>query len=323
VSTLPEAPSQERPSPPSISIVLPSRDRLRFLRPTIESVFAQTYTNWELLIADASSDEETRGYLRVLEGDSRVRLIRLAPTGPGPARNAALRQASGDYVAFLDSDDLWAPRKLERQIEALRALAGCRWCFTAYSQVDAAGEPLSRRVQPSPAFDASLTFEELARTGGLIATSSVLASRQLLAQEGGFDESLSSAEDYDLWMRVAVGNEPALVREPLVQKREHDENLSGAWQGAFASRERTLVHLQGMVNTERRALLRRERAMNALSRAAAHSSARDYGEVWSALSRSFPYSWVYAGWWVRGVKILLRPHVPRHLLEAYRAHRHR
>ena len=111
-----------QPSPvPVVSVIVPTFNRLRFLRPAIESAFAQTFTDWELIIADDGSDLATRQYLQSLAKQPRVTVLWLAHTGrPSVVRNKALLGAVGEYVAFLDSDDLWAARKLERQLEALR-----------------------------------------------------------------------------------------------------------------------------------------------------------------------------------------------------------
>ena len=109
-----------------VSIILPTFGRLEYLRPTVASVYRQTLRDWELIVADDGSDAETRGYLRTLEADSRVRLLWLTHTGiPAIVRNAALREARGEYVAFLDSDDLWAPDKLSRQVTLLRSRPSC------------------------------------------------------------------------------------------------------------------------------------------------------------------------------------------------------
>ena len=107
---------------PMVSVVVPTFNRLRFLRAAIESVYTQTFIDWELIIADDGSDLETREYLQSLATQPRVSVVWLRHTGkPAMVRNAALQRAVGRYVAFLDSDDLWAPRKLERQLETLRA----------------------------------------------------------------------------------------------------------------------------------------------------------------------------------------------------------
>ncbi len=114
----------------SVSIILPTFGRLEYLRATVASVYRQTLQDWELIIADDGSDAETRAYLRTLEADSRVRLLWLTHTGiPAVVRNGALREARGEYVAFLDSDDLWAPEKLSRQVAMLRSRPLCGWCY--------------------------------------------------------------------------------------------------------------------------------------------------------------------------------------------------
>src|SRR5580698_5420059 len=119
---------------PVVSIILPTFERLQYLRATVASVYRQTVQDWELIVADDGSETETRAYLRTLEADSRVKLLWLEHTGiPAIVRNAALHAARGEYVAFLDSDDLWTPEKLSQQLALLRSRPGCGWCYTAVS----------------------------------------------------------------------------------------------------------------------------------------------------------------------------------------------
>ena len=112
---------------PIVSVILPVRDRIAFLRTAVDSVFSQTHTDWELVIADDGSGPETRDYLRRLELDPRVRVLWREHTGnPAAVRNTALRAARGRYVAFLDSDDAFEPRKIELQLAALAERPRCR-----------------------------------------------------------------------------------------------------------------------------------------------------------------------------------------------------
>src|SRR5258708_32933603 len=121
---------------PAISIILPTFNRLKYLRLAVDSVFAQTFADWELLIADDGSDEETRAYLKGLESLPRVKLIWLSHSGnPSAVRNAALRAARADYIAFLDSDDMWMSTKLERQIDVLRSSSHRRRIYSVYVRV--------------------------------------------------------------------------------------------------------------------------------------------------------------------------------------------
>jgi glycosyltransferase involved in cell wall biosynthesis len=309
-------------SPPMVSVVLPTFNRLKYLRPAIESVYAQTFRDWELIIADDGSDLETRQYLQSLETELRVTVVWLSHTGrPSMARNAGLLKAVGEYVAFLDSDDLWAPRKLQRQIETLRARADCRWSYTAFLRVDAGGNPLAEEVRrPWVPYEGNI-FEQVVTGRASIRTPSVLATRELITQAGGFDEAMLSAEDYDLWLRLALYSEVAVVDEPLVYVRYHEENHTREWQTAFVGRDRSLRRRQQLVDTERRSLLREERVRNALQLAGGHAKTGAQGRALRVLWQSLPYSWTYPRWWLFGLKTLLRPHLPRRLLELYRKRR--
>src|SRR5215472_4108255 len=163
---------------PLVSIILPTFGRLNYLRPTVDSVYRQTLHDWELIIADDGSDEETQAYLRILGSDGRVKLVRLRHTGiPAIVRNAAVREACGEYLAFLDSDDLWSPEKLARQVATLRSRPNCGWCYTAVSHIDGSGRPLTE-----PVFGAWLpcqgsVFERLVTGPVAVRTPSVLAKR--------------------------------------------------------------------------------------------------------------------------------------------------
>jgi glycosyltransferase involved in cell wall biosynthesis len=308
---------------PLVSIILPTFGRLRYLRPTVASVYRQTLDDWELIIADDGSDEETRAYLRSLEGDSRIKLVWLSHTGiPAIVRNTALREARGEYVAFLDSDDLWAPEKLSRQVETLRSRPACRWCYTAMSHIDGSGQPLAEPVfGPWLPCDGAV-FERLVRGPVVIRTPTVLAARELVARAGGFDETIRSAEDYDLWLRLALASDVALLDEPLVQVRRHEANHTGNWEIAFAGRDHTLRKLQDTVDVNRRVLLRAERTANALTLAARHASLGNRAGMLRALFRALPYSWSSPRWWFALVKTPLRPYVPQRLVDAYRKRRH-
>jgi glycosyltransferase involved in cell wall biosynthesis len=302
-----------------VSVVLPTFNRLRFLRPAIESVYGQTFADWELIIADDGSGFETRQYLQSLADDPRVTVVWLPHTGrPSMVRNAALQRAGGEYVAFLDSDDLWAARKLERQIETLRARVNCRWSYTAFLQVDGSGNPLAEEAQRRWVPYEGDIFELVVTGRASIRTPSVLATRQLIAQAGGFDEGILSAEDYDLWLRLALYSEVAIVDEPLVHVRRHEENHTREWESAFIGRDRMLNRRQQLVDSGRRSLLREERMRNALKRAAIHAELGAHRRTLRALWESLPYSWTYPRWWLSSLKTVLRPHVSRRLLEFYR-----
>jgi glycosyltransferase involved in cell wall biosynthesis len=209
---------------PVVSVILPSFNRPALLRRAIASVFAQTLTDWELVVADDGSASETRTYLVGLD-DTRVRILWLSHTGnPATARNAALAKARGTYVAFLDSDDAWLPAKLERQLAALSAKPTCGWSYTATERVDADGHPIPNGGT-FIAYEGDV-LEACLRNSAYIATPTVLALRTLVNEVGGFDEQQAFAEDYDLWLRLAARSPAVPVNQPLTRVCLHAENYS-------------------------------------------------------------------------------------------------
>ena len=151
--TSPQAPQPLRPADrphtlPSVSIITPAYNAARFLDATIRSVAEQSFSDWEMIVVDDCSPDETPAIAeRWAKRDPRVRLIRMSKNaGPGAARNEALAEAQGRYVAFLDGDDLWRPQKLEVQISFMKE-TGATFSFTGYSIIDEQGRPVGRCVR--------------------------------------------------------------------------------------------------------------------------------------------------------------------------------
>ena len=142
-----------------VSIITPVHNSERFLQQTIDSVLAQTYKDWEhILVDDCSTDGSAELIKAYTSTDARIRYIRLNEnSGAGIARNKAIEQAKGDYIAFLDSDDTWYPKKLERQLEFMRR-HGHHFSFTSYDTVDEEGNSLSKitRVKTKVTYKSAL-----------------------------------------------------------------------------------------------------------------------------------------------------------------------
>jgi glycosyltransferase involved in cell wall biosynthesis len=311
-----------RTVPPLVSIVLPTFNRLKYLRSTVESVHAQTCQDWELIIVDDGSNEETKEYLATLHSPPRTRVIWLSHGGiPARTRNGGLRAATGKFVAFLDSDDLWSPNKLDTQINAISRSPRCGWSYSAFVTIAEHGAVLSTNETEYQAVLGGNIFPQVVMGAAPIRTPAVVANRELLMQVGLFDESVPSAEDCDLWMRLALHSEVAVVHEPLVTIRRHAENYSNNWTIAFAGRGYALLKLQSIAGRRWLPLLRRERARNGLTLAAQHATLRDYSNMWRAFFACLPYAWPYAECWSRLLKMLTHPFMPPRLLLSYHAYR--
>ena len=240
-----------------VSVILPTFNRLRYLPDAVASVFGQTFQDWELLIADDGSGQETQDYLRTLDDRLRVRVLWLSHTGnPAAVRNAALREARGEYVAFLDSDDVWMPEKLQTQIESLHAHIVREWSYTGFTLVDDSGSPLTgARATRGAAFDGRI-LDALVNGEALVVTPSVVVRRKLIEKVGGYNDELLVCEDYELWMRLASCSEVDFIDRPLVLVRRHGEhsfddvtcleNLMRAM--AIVQRSGTASHLDAVLN---------------------------------------------------------------------------
>jgi glycosyltransferase involved in cell wall biosynthesis len=308
---------------PAVSIVLPTFNRLPFLRESVDSVFAQTFQEWELIIADDGSNGETLAYLNSLEQMPRVRLLRLTHTGnPSAVRNAALREARGRYVAFLDSDDVWMPDKLHVQTAAHQTCLERRWSYTALERIDAAGEPMRDGLGGGWVPHHGAIFEQLLTIDAAVATPTVMVERGLMDQAIGFDEQQPYFEDYELWLRLSLLSDVIVIDAPLVKIRNHAQHYSADRVRVYQARFRLLEKIAGHAQTRRlRAVLHLERAKNAASLAlVAAVAGRRPLALWM-LWRSRSCAWHSRAWWPRAGSTLARALAPRWLQEIIRRHR--
>lgn len=179
----------------------------------IDSVLAQSSQSFELIVVDDGSTDGTAEQLTKL--DQTIRFERIEHSGPAAARNRGVALAGAPLIAFLDSDDLWAPAKLERQLAFMKANPDC-----AISQTNEIWIRNGRRVNPGLRHRkrSGDIFIDSLRTC-LISMSATMMRTDLFRSLTGFDESMLAAEDYDLWVRILIDHEAGLLDEPLVTRR--------------------------------------------------------------------------------------------------------
>lgn len=203
---------------PAVTVVIPTRDRPDLLALTLRSVLSQVGVGIDVNVVDDGDRPETAALVAALD-DRRVRLIRNAgPRGVSGARNRGVAAAGGDWVAFCDDDDLWAPDKLTAQISAA-VEQGAAWAYAGDVTVDENLQLLSGSPPPRP----EEMLWDLARYNAVPAgASNVVVRADALAQVGLFDPGLRTSEDWDFWLRLArVAGRPACVPRPLVALRAH------------------------------------------------------------------------------------------------------
>jgi glycosyltransferase involved in cell wall biosynthesis len=212
-------------SQPAVSVIIPTYNRADLLPEAINSVLTQTYSDYEVIVVDHGSTDDTLAMLR-RNYAGRVRTVAL-PHCPLPAcaRNAGVAAATGDYVAFLDSDDIWLPFKLERQMQAAGRHPKVALFYSLAQKFGGAasgGITMQYHYRPSGRVFYPLLFYNF------IPTLTTLVRRNVFAKVGHFDmaSDLRGAEDYDLWLRIARKHTVRYVPGVLARYRSHPDNLS-------------------------------------------------------------------------------------------------
>jgi glycosyltransferase involved in cell wall biosynthesis len=209
-----------RTQAPTVTIIIPTYNRAHVLGQTLDSVKRQSFSDYEIVLVDDGSQDETR---RVVSNHAMpIRYIYQPNKGVSEARNHAVRLARGEFLAFLDSDDLWEPTFLERTVRRLRTQPDEVLVYTDFVSVNAEGQPL-RGHRKTPC-GGQVTVPLFASV--FIHTSAVVARRLAIIDAAGFDPNLSHNEDYDLWLRLSLRHRFGLIREPLCLRRCHADSLS-------------------------------------------------------------------------------------------------
>lgn len=304
---------------PTVSIVMPTYNRLEFLPATVDAVRAQTFTDWELIIADDGSQGATCEYLRALSDDDRIRVLWLEHSGlQGVACNAAIREARGTYVAFLDSDDVWLPDKLSQQISSLERHPLRHWGCTPFAIIDRSGTIV--RTGPRRARQAKSGWirESLLRGEMSIALPSVVVARALLEQLGNLDEGLRMGADSELWFRLAARSEIDVIEETLTLIRRHNQHSGSdviAWEDRLRIYERLLCEEAG-TSSER--LLRSQVAVHHAGLARSQAASGNRRQALATLLSSAPRSCRYPGWWLNAFRAAVRACAPAPIVTAVR-----
>jgi glycosyltransferase involved in cell wall biosynthesis len=288
----------------TVSIILPVFNRLRFLRLTLASVEAQTCRDWEIVIADDGSDAETIAYLDSVSGPQ-IRVIRLAHSGnPARVRNAAIAAATGRYLAFLDSDDLWEPTKLEKQLAALKAHPECRWSYTSYEHIDEDGRTDPWRLIP---VRSGWIFEPLLKLEAVVPMPTLLAEASLVREVGGFEDAQVYGEFHDLALRLSLRAQVWPVDEALCLIRRHTEHFDSDPIAFSVGWMRLYEKMRALAPTPPlKAYCAWMRAETSLRLLASQIAARQIGASGSVLVQSLPFSWSYPRWWFGLAKVLAR-----------------
>lgn len=202
--------------PSHVSIIMPSFDSAKFIAESIDTVLAQTHEDWTLLIAD---DGSTDGTITIVQkygaDDKRIQYIPAIERGTGAAktRNRALAQADGDYVAFLDSDDLWYPQKLEKQIQFMKE-KDIGFSFTLFDAMDEDGNPMDKNQRGKDV----VSYEDFLANEGKIGCLTAMYDRHKCGDI--LMPDIRKRQDYAMWLKIMkMGHKAHRMNEPLARYR--------------------------------------------------------------------------------------------------------
>ncbi|MEM6837285.1 MAG: glycosyltransferase [Cyanobacteria bacterium P01_C01_bin.120] len=212
---------------PKVSVIIPAYNAVAYLPQTINSVLRQTFTDYEVLIVDDGSSDNTADWAAQIR-DSRVKLISQPNQGAGAARNTGVKNAQGDCVAFLDADDLWEPTKLAKQVERLDQQPEVGLVHTWITIANPDGSLSDRTMQTD---GEGHIWNQVVVYNPLKCGSTAMVRRQCFEELGYFDQSLKYSEDWDMWIRIARNYAFSVIAEPLTYYRIHPFNKSKNYEG--------------------------------------------------------------------------------------------
>lgn len=207
-------------SAPRFSVVIPTYNRLAYLRAALDSVARQSISPHEVIVVDDGSVEDIAS--GIANHATKPQVIRQAQQGPAAARNTGVQQATGEWIAFLDSDDLWLDDKLAQYADSIAADSTAQIIYGPMQPVDANGKPVAGRTKPC--HEGRIT--DALFHSSFVHVPTVIIRRALFDEAGGFNPSLPVCEDYDLWLRLSLSHSFALIDKPLALRRLHGNRLS-------------------------------------------------------------------------------------------------
>jgi glycosyltransferase involved in cell wall biosynthesis len=220
-----------------VSVVMPTFNSAGYIAEAIESVLAQTYRHWEIIVVDDGSTDDTRAVLAPYS--KKITYLRQDNCGVSAARNLAIKHARGELFAFLDADDVWYPEKLILQVQAFNQYPEAGLSFTNHLEFDGSGvchesgfdERIFSWIKEHKIPDTEFAYGWIYRqllVGNGIHTSSIVVKREAVEQVGMFDEAFKICQDHDLWLRIAKNHPVIGVNEVLCGYRFHSDGLSGS-----------------------------------------------------------------------------------------------
>lgn len=231
-----------------VSVVIPVYNGEAFIARAINSVLSQSLAAWEIIVINDGSKDGTAEQL--LRFGNQINVMTIPNGGVSNARNKGMQISTGDFIAFLDADDVWYPHKLKKQLEIFEQYADVGFCccnfeFFIKGKTSKTDHFHQFKMDTDLVYDIPqpVPFDALVTRNFVGTCSNVMIRKQVLNRIGFFDVSYKQSEDYDLWLRCAVDTEFVLLEEVLLEKKSHDSNLTNDFLETLLYHEKVLCNL--------------------------------------------------------------------------------
>src|SRR5215469_2782864 len=214
-----------------VTVIVPTYNMAHYLPQSVPSALGQSYANIEVQIVDDGSSDDTPAVVRQWAGDPRVRVHRQANSGLSAARNSGVALARGEFVALLDADDVWLPEKLALQMPLFRGRPDVGVVYSDYQKVDDDGAPLPQN--PSHMHRGRVSGRLLIEN--FVPASAAVVRHECFARCGGFDTTLRTGEDYEMWLRLSAHYQFDFVATPTMRYRIHGAQMSRDYRARYAT----------------------------------------------------------------------------------------
>jgi glycosyltransferase involved in cell wall biosynthesis len=298
-------------SAPFVTVIVPSLNQGQYIGEALDSIFAQTYKDYEVIVVDGGSTDGTAA--AVGRYGDKVLFFRQSGKGVSRAKNQALERARGRFIAFLDADDAWYPDKLARQVALLEDHPEYGFCSSDVDFFDETGITIRSAIGAEKKPRSGMVFDDLF-ANNFISSATIILRRECFEKVGRFDEEIFYAEDTEMWIRVAKEFSLGYISESLSRYRVRPEARSQSFARHYASLALSYGKLKGLYPdyfAARPALLR-SAYFNLYRRwAYRHFAVGEYAEARKIYLRALRYAPLDRSAWVH----LVASYLPRGIIE--------
>jgi glycosyltransferase involved in cell wall biosynthesis len=220
---------------PTVSVIIPTRNRYSFVPRAIQSVLNQTYQDFEVLVVDDASDDHTEEIVKGFSDERITYIHHEVKRGGSAARNTGIKLSKGEFIAFLDDDDQWLPEKLQCQMHLFSnspTVVGA--IYTGVLKCSTSKDQVLKEIIPTKR---GMIFRELLFSNCIATTSTILIKRECFEKVGLFDEKLSSCQDWDMWIRLSQDFQFDFTEHSLVKFYVHENSITTDYQARIQGRQ--------------------------------------------------------------------------------------